>query len=444
MRLLLNDEEAKQLIASTPQRPFRKNLLVNDVCVKIKTQVVSARTGKVIKDNPFRKNLTYDTGLNAMARAAFGSPTLRCGPASMARVCRIGDSTSPVKIASGAITFTQAGTTLTASAGFFTAAMVGAIFKYGASGSGGAEYYISAFTSSTVVTVDTSATVGSPTAGVVWMVQQNTMGNLLFTSSSYQTNGGDNVTNIVGNVVSHQRTFTFPVQGAPYNVNEVGYNSQSTGTNVCGRIVLPSTDVVGTSNFYRVIIIVSVTYTPNAPTAVGNIGVNWNTAGNAMLEYWSIAGVDSTGNLNGASPNALYASLDACSEYSGFLGNTSGGCQLIARIGATYTQNASPQTTFTPNWGTQNTNYILVDSNQRQWTATGARGAMKLTFTGNASTTGQTCYGIGISPSFNADPSTNRGKPFFDILFTTPQALPTGSWLPSIEITQTYSRTLVN
>lgn len=443
MRLLLNDAEAKQLINSTPRNPFRKNVLVNDVSVKIKTQVCCARTGKVIKDNPFRKNLTYDIGLNAMARAATGTPTtLRCGPASIARVCRIGDSTNAVKIASGAITFTQAAFTVTASAGFFTAAMVGAILKYGAAGSGGVEYYITAFTSATVVTVDTSATVGA-TAGVVWMVQQSAMGNLLFTSSSYQTNATDNQTTFVTNVATHQRTFTFPVQGAPYNVNEVGYTSQTAGTQVLGRIVLGSTDVVGTSNFYRVIILVTVTYTPAAPTAVGNIGVNWNTAGNAMMEFWCVAGIDSTGAVNGASPNNNFASLDASSEYSGFLGNTSGGMYLIARIGATYAQNASISTAMGLSWGTLNTNFLQVDSNVRQWTSTGARGAMKLTYTGNSSTTGQTCYGIAISPNYNSL-NTNRDKPAFDILFTTPQALPNGSWLPSIEFTQTYSRTLVN
>lgn len=444
MKLLLNDHEARELINSTPQRPFRKNVLVNDVSVKIKTQVICSRTGRVVKDNPFRKNLTYDIGLNAMARYTTGTPTtLRCGPASIARVCRIGDSTSAVKIASGAVTFTQAAFTVTASAGFFTAAMVGAIFKYGAAGSGGAEYYITAFTSATVVTVDTSATVGA-TAAVVWMVQQSAMGNLLFTSSSYQTNAGDNQTTLVGAVATHQRTFTFPVQGAPYNVNEVGYTSQSAGTQVLGRIVLPSTDVVGTSNFYRVIILVTVTYSPAAPTAVGNIGVNWNTAGNAMMECWSIAGIASTGAVDGTVPNALYASLDASSEYSGYAGNTSGGCQLIAKIAATYTQNAAISTAFGLTWGTLNTNFIQVDTNTRPWVALATRGGMKLTFTGNASTTGQTCYGIAISPNYNSDAVTHRNKPMFDILFTTPQALPVGSWLPSIEITQTYSRTLVN
>lgn len=436
--MLLTEQEGRDFVAG---RRVCKNLETL-TSVEIKTQVIDSLTGEVVKDNPFRKNLTYDIGLNAMARASAGSPTtLRCGPASIHRVCRIGDSTSAVKIASGAITFTQAANTVTASSGFFTAAMVGAILKYGAAGSAGAEYYITAFTSSTVVSVDTSATIGA-TAGVVWMVHQTTMGNLLFTSSTYQTNAGDNISTIVGNIVTHQHTFTFPIQGAPYNVNEVGYGSQSAGVQVLGRIVLPSTDVVGITNFYRVIILVTVTYSPSAPAAVTNIGTNWNTAGNAMLECFSIATIQSTGAVN--DNLGLYASLDATSEYSGFGGATSSGFQLIARIASTYTQNASIQSTFALTWGTINTNYILVDTNVRPWVATGARGAMKMTFTGNASTSGQTCYAIGFAPNYNSDSVTNRNKPVFDILFTTPQALPTGSWFPSIELTQIYSRVLVN
>lgn len=438
--MTLNDQEAKDFIAG---KPLRRGFNV-DVSIAIKTQVVDARSGEVVKDNPFRKNLTYDIGLNGMARSTTGTPTtLRCGPASIARACRIGDGTTPVKIASGAVTFTQAGTTVTASGAFFTAAMVGGILKYGAAGSGGAEYYISAFTDSTHVTVDTSATVAVGTAATIWQVQQTTMANLLFTSTTYQTNAGDNQTTLVGNVATHKRTFTFPVQGAPYNVNEVGYGPQSGGTQVCGRIVLPGTDVVSTSQFYRVIILVTVTYTPSAPTAVANLGVNWDTAGNAMIEAWSIAGVASSGQLDGTTPNNLFASLDATSEYSGYLGNVSSGPALIARIGATYAQNASISTAFGLSWGTLNTNYILVDSNTRPWTFTGTRGQMKVSFTGNASTTGQTCYGIALAPVYNSDIS-NRNKPIFDILFTTPQVLPTGSWFPSIEFTQTYGRTLVN
>lgn len=439
MKMTLSEQEAAAFVAGKKlQRGFNV-----DVSIAIKTQVIDALTGETVIDNPFKKNLTYDIGLNAMARSAVGTPTtLRCGPASIARVCRIGDGVTPVKITPGGVTFTQAAFTVTASGAFFTAAMVGGILKYGAAGSGGAEYYISAFTDSTHVTVDTSATVAA-TAATVWQVQQTGMANLLFTSSTYQTNGGDCATTIVGNVVTHKRTFTFPVQGAPYNVNEVGYSSQSAGTQVLGRVVLPSTDVVSTSQFYRVIILVTVTYTPSAPTAVANLGVNWDTAGNAMMEFFSIAGVSSIGAVDGTLPNPNFASLDATSEYSGYLGNTSGGMYLVARIGATYAQNASISTAMGLTWGVLNTNHIQVDSNSRAWTATGVRGQMKLTYTGNASTTGQTCYGIGISPNYNSD-NSNRNKPAFDILFTTPQVLPTGSWFPQIEFTQTYGRTLTN
>lgn len=406
------------------------------VSVAIKSQICDAVTGEVIKDNPFKNNLVMDQGLNAMARSTTG--TLRCGPASVARVCRIGDSTTATKFASGAITFTQALFTVTASAPFFTAGMVGGIFKYG-TGTGGAEYYITGFTSTTVVTVDTSTTVAAPTVATVWQVQQTTMGNLLYTSSTYQTAGGDNATTIVGNIVTHQRTFIFSPQAAPYNVNEIGYNSLSSGVLICGRIVLSSTDVVGVTNFYRVVIQVAVTYTPSAPTAVANIGTGFNTAGNAMIEGFDIGTVTSAGAVGTLGMSAL----DANSDYSGGPGLFVG-LYLIARIASTYTQNAAIASGG-PNvsWGTVNTNYLLVDNSLPNWQYTGTRGKMRVSFTGNITTSGQTCYAIGFSGNYNFT-AANQNLPAFDVLFTTPQALPSGAWLPSIQFELTYGRTLNN
>jgi hypothetical protein len=438
MSIIIPDSIARRIVSN---RRVNLPLFAINTDVRIKTQIVCARSGRVVKDNPFRRNLVLDAGLNGLAQKLTGN---QCGPASMALTCAVGSGNTPVKIASGAVTFTQVGTTLTASSGFFAANMVGGIFKYGASGSGGAEYYITAFTSTTVVTVDTSATVGTPTAGVVWQVQQTTLSTPLFTTSTYQLLTGDCLSTIAGNVMTHQRTFVFPVQGSSYNVNEIGYGPVTSG--ICGRIVLPSTDVVGTSNFYRVIIQVVCTYSPGAPTAVGNIGVNFNTAGNAMIEYWSVSSVNPT---NGTSdPNisptaALMAGLDAASKYSGYAGSTSQ-MFLIARIGATYTQNASISTGLGLSWGTLGTNYLTPAGSAISWSNNAAvRGQMKLAYAGNTTTTGQTCYGIGISPTL-ATVGTNKGNPAFDILFTTPQALPNGAWLPNIEFSQTYGRTLVN
>jgi hypothetical protein len=417
--------------------PNSFDLFSVNVSVAIKTKIMDKVSGKCVKESPWRKNLVLDQGLNALAR--LGTNTLQCGPASMFQNCLIGDGTTPTKIASGAITFTQAGTTLTASGAFFASTMVGAIFKWGAAGSGGNEVYITAFTDSTHVTVGTSATVGTPDNGVVWQVQQANLTNFLFQSTTYQTNAGDNLSTISGAQVTHQRTFTFPVQGSNYNVNEIGYSPISNGSHFClGRIVLPSTDVVTTTNFYLVIIQITVTYSPGAPAAVGNIGVNFNTAGNAMVEWLSIATVLSNGQTTaGSSSNGM---LDAASVWSG-AGFSDGRANLVARIGSTYTQNGATGSSFS--WGTQNTNFLLFATPVAWANVAGTVGKMRATFNQSLSTTGQTCHGIGISGS-NSSFTGQTNLPVFDIKLTTPQALPNGTWLPTASFDITYGRTLVN
>ena len=181
--------------------------------------------------------------------------------------------------------------------------MVGTLFKYG-TGTGGAEYYITGYTDTQNVTVDTSALVTMPAVGVVWYVNQTGLQTYLHAATSYQTNAGDNSTTISGGQVTFQRTFIVPTQLAPYSVNEIGWNGKSLGdsTNtVNGRIVLGSTDVVGITNYYVVIVQIIFNYTPAAPAAVLNVGTAINTAGTAMIEsLGSIQQVASNGTVTGS------------------------------------------------------------------------------------------------------------------------------------------------
>src|SRR5258708_91829 len=124
----------------------------------IKTMVMDAVTGLPVKENDYVSNLFLDQGLNGLAKKAGGGLPTPGAPANAFNYCHTGSGINATKISSGAITFTQATTTLTASAGFFTSAMVNGLFKWGV-GAGGNELYITAFTDSTHVTVGTSATV---------------------------------------------------------------------------------------------------------------------------------------------------------------------------------------------------------------------------------------------------------------------------------------------
>lgn len=386
---------------------------------KAKTKIIDA-AGRTIKETGWQSNLVFDRFLNALAQGTNALPHL----ADANGGCTIGSNNTSNSIASGAITFTQVATTLTASAGFFTAPMVGTLFKYGV-GSAGVEMYITAFTSTTIVTVSVSATVATPTVGTVWLVNQTALGTFLFQSNTYQTSAGSCQTTFAGNQVTMQRTYTFPTQVSTYNVNEIGYFLSLSSGNCFGRVVLAGTDVVNPANTYVVTIAITYTLAPAAPTAVGNIGTGINTAGNAMVEFWNVGTILSTGGF--ASNSGL---LDASSS-----------SRNVLYVVDTYSQQSSIQTVTKVQPATQTfqdalgglTNTVLAGSstpsNVSQCTMTKAS-----TFT----TAAQSLKGVGM---WNATGGTFL---VFDVLLTTPVTLPSGTWQPTTTWTWTYGRALVN
>jgi hypothetical protein len=374
---------------------------------RIKTRIFDVKTRKVIKESKWQKNLLMDFGLNALAKST--SATTSVG---LTTACKVGDGTTPTSISSGAVTFTQATNQVTASAGFFTSAMVGYILKYG-TGSGGIETYITAFSSSTLVTVDTSATVGA-TVGTVWAVNQTALVNFILATTTYETTAGSCGTSFSTNSATHKRTYNFAVQINPYNVNEIGYFSSTPGSSVYGRIVLSSTDVVAPTNFYQVILSVVFTYTPASPTAVGNVGTNIDTSGNAMLE-----------NINNVSTLRQVQSDGTISATSTSLDDNTDNLALIT---ATYTQNAT-------------TGNILVVTRLNvaagSWVYGGTRGKKTVSFNTSISTAGETMFGIGLT-------NGNTTNCVFDVKFTSTFTLPTGTFLPQTVFSITYGRVLTN
>lgn len=384
----------------------------------------NAKTGKVVSRSKPQKNLIMDGGLNALARS-----TNATYPAEFANYCRVGSGSTADKVSSGAVTFTQAATTLTASAGFFTAGMVGWLFKWG-SGTGGNEIYITGFTSSTIVTVGTSATVAVPAVGTVWNVTRSTLETLLYTNSSFEVTAGSCSTIISAPAVAHKRTYNFTQQVASYNVNEIGYFRASAGTTIFGRLVLGATEVVAPTNFLQVVLTFTVTYSPSAITAVADVGTNLNTAGNIMLEgifsnttYPAIGYVVT--NSGSSSPSSLIngnmASLDG----------SNGGGTPIHGIVANYTQNAAIDAV-----GALVTPIVFAVP---IFTYASVRGKMTATTNTTISTSGQTLYGVGI---INQNGGSVRS--LLDVKFTTPYVLPSGSFLPQVVFSCTYDRTLSN
>lgn len=390
------------------------------VCCNIKTQIWDAVTGKIVKDNPWRKNLVLDRGLDAMASG--GANGAMAGFANMHKFAYIGSGTNPVRIDSGAITFTQAATTVTASGNFFTSAMVGGILKYG-SGSGGVEYYITAFTSATQVTVDTSATVGA-TTGVVWQVQQSTLQTQIGSASgTYITSSGSCGTTYSATSYVLKRTFQFP-QG-PYNVNEIGYSHLSNG-NLNGRLVLSSTDSVSNTQFYVVILSLTISILPVTPTAVVNVGTNIDTSGAAMVENW--------GGFTAVDTNGATTGIGVMDSNSGIQLGT------LVFSSATYTQRSSLPSS-SDNGGA--TGWVNVDVGPGQsvdWTKDTPRGTAKRTFNFSISTSGQTLYGMGM----RLGAFWGGQGPCFDIKFTNPFTAPSGAFNPQTVFSMVCNRTLTN
>lgn len=131
-------------------------MLSTQISVDYRVQVIEAETGAVVSDHGQHRNLTLDVGMDALGTANV-------------RDCNkwliLGTGALITKRASGAITITAAGGTLTASAGFFAAADVGRILKL----ESGQEYRITAFTSATQVT-SSNATGAGPSAGTIHYV----------------------------------------------------------------------------------------------------------------------------------------------------------------------------------------------------------------------------------------------------------------------------------
>jgi hypothetical protein len=389
---------------------------------RCRLEVHNWRTGRIEQRTGWIRNLLLDQGLNGLAQETTNA--IQCYPSQAFLNARIGDSNAANEIASGAITFTQSGTTLTASASFFTAAMVGGIFKWG-SGSSGNERYIASYTSATQVTLDTSETVGTPDTGSVWMVQRTALVNQIAVSTGYRTNGGDNGISIVGNVATLQRTFTFAPPGVAQNVNEIGYYKDNSTARVYGRIVLPSTVVVGTSNFLVLILQLELTYSPAAPTAVSDVGTNLDTAGNAMLE---IVNIGDWGTLRDVQSSGAVGVGSAIMDGSG-------GQARFRLYVSSYSQDSAT------NNGSCPVPTAIIRAAGPSWSkVSGVRGAMRFLETAQSVTTaGQTLYGLGLG-GFTSSGTQNH----FDIRLTTTPTLPTGTFTYDSDFRCVYSRTLTN
>lgn len=387
---------------------------------KAKLRVIDRESGSVIHETQWQKNLVLDVGLNTLASGQSNFAAFFTG-------CKVGSSNTPNVIGSGAVTFTQVGTTITASGSFFTSAMTGAILKYG-TGSSGIEQYITFVNATTATTTTSNSAVAE--VGTVYIVQATGLTSYFLVTTAVQTGSGNNGTTISGNQITSKRTFNFANQGSTYNVNEVGYSVDgSNNATVNGRIVLTSTVTVTPTQFLQIVLQLTYLVTPSAPVSVANVGTNLNTAGTAGYLVFDFEAVTATGANTSFQGNGADM-MDAC-ELNGstsglFVGLTGGAITIPGSIPL------SQSNVFTGL-------YILGGSSISN--AGQAVGVGLGSFTYSLTTAGETCFGLMFGTQTASPPAM---RAFFALNFTTPQTLPVGTFAGNLQFTLTFTRTLNN
>src|SRR5665213_655630 len=411
-------------------------------------QVRDGSTSKVVQEVR-SKNLLFDSGLAAQANGI--------GYARLMRQVKLGSgSTQPNSYYDGSITFTQVGTTLTASGVFFTSAMIGGVFKWNTGGTGGDEMYITAVGSSVSATVSQSATVGTGAAATVWQVQQTSLQTALptlgfLTSATYGTVATG--ASISGNVLTLVREFIFPVETVNYTVNELGYGNTEGGGVCLGRFDISGTPVtVSTSQFLVVTLTFTFAVSPSAPATVGNVGTNVDTSGTAMVMCWDNQSLQNNGSKVDLQTGHHGNFLDG----SGYLG--------LGFLAATQSLPGSIPTPVLVN-GQCNTTTDLSTTYKTSFALIAAGAGETVVNSSGTCSLGGACAGgkavniasVTISFSiatagevvgalvFGGDGSFSVGVVNnFVLNLTTPITLPTGTLTGSFTFTNTFGRELSN
>lgn len=222
---------------------------------------------------PRKKNLILDAGLDSI-----GTYSRRWYDVCYRCVC--GTGTTPTKRDSGAVTFTRAAATVTASAGFFEAEDVGRLLKFDS----GAEMYITGFTSATAVTVSASGTLAA-SEGTVWYVNQTALAAEIANVRTDNEGRPISSTYAAGTLTNTWRA-TFPVVGGVTVIREIGWISSSNETPdiLFGRDLLAGAGVtLVAGQQLRVTIELQVQIGPLTAQPYANVVTGWTANGQQML-----------------------------------------------------------------------------------------------------------------------------------------------------------------
>jgi hypothetical protein len=207
----------------------------------------------------------------------------------------LGEGNTPVKRDSGATQFSRAGNTVTADNAFFEAADVGRLLKFDS----GEEMTVTAFTDAMHVTVGTAGALAASQA-TIWYVNEIGHQTEFMRFNTKSTSAGENGSTFFAGTWTHKKTFLSGTFGANKVVREIGWSPLG-ADNLFGRDLVPAGgDSVTAGQKYKVVVELSVTYTPQASTVNGDVGNNgFNTAGHSGIEYCKVCQVQSNGGVDG-------------------------------------------------------------------------------------------------------------------------------------------------
>lgn len=236
------------------------------------------------------KNLILNVGIDAVRARPW---------VQNMEVCVAGSNATVTQDPSGSTQASQSGTTVTLTGGSFvftdTGTDAGKIIRWNS----GAEARIATITSPTVAEVTNSATVA---AGLFTVYRTNqTISNMteIQRSNTYVTAGAGCGTTIASNVLSHKRTFDFPVEVGTVTYREIALSHSTTpAAQIFSRIKLPSDLVLVTGQILRVIYTLELTLGPSTPVAKAADVIGWpvapsvNTDGDEQVQVIGLATIN--------------------------------------------------------------------------------------------------------------------------------------------------------
>lgn len=332
-------------------------------------------TNDLIVSGP-HNNLILDQGLNLL----FTTTNI----SAVSSYCAVGTGTTPTFTDSGATTATTAGlsTTVTASASFFTAGMVGQLLKFDS----GEERYIVSQTGTACV-VNAAVNIAAPTLFTVWAVNQVGLATETKRTNTYLTGTGNCGTTDVGNVRTLRRTYDFTAEVANQNYSELGWSNASVaGNNLYSRTLISGGTIsVLIGQQLRVIYDIVITVGPSVSTAAtwsitGTTG--WpvspatNTNGNYIRNNFSLSTVNTSGSSGGSGsldPNSgPTLNLGTGSTLPGFGSSYSAGTNAFGTNSASSYSSGNFYRDFTVSFALNQANATnwrgVYDSSGQGWT----------------------------------------------------------------------------